>query len=77
MKIFQKTKDGSQPQTRIEKRVSTIGTTDLVIWAENSLSSIGKNIAGLGPKTYESYAEAELGAEALLAIVRELKKRIG
>lgn len=45
------------------------------MWVENSLFAIGKNIAGTGNKTLEQYDEAEFGAEALLAIVQELKKR--
>jgi hypothetical protein len=45
------------------------------MWVENSLFVIGKNIAGAGAKTADQYDEAELGAEALLAIVQELKKR--
>jgi hypothetical protein len=43
---------------------------------ETTLYGIGKNIAGLGPKTIENYLEAEENAEALLAIVQELKKRV-
>lgn len=45
------------------------------MWVENSLFVIGKNLAGVGTKTMDQYDEAELGAEALLAITRELKKR--
>lgn len=73
MRIFKK--DGSQQPTKLEKRVSTIGTVDLVIWAENCLSTVGRNVAGLGEKSPERYEEALLGAEALVAIVKELKKR--
>jgi hypothetical protein len=73
MKIFKK---AGQPQrTKLQTRISGIGTSELVIWAENSLSEIGRNVAGLGEKTFERYAEAEIAAEALLAICQELKKR--
>jgi hypothetical protein len=76
MKIFQKKKDGSQPKSRIEKRVSTIGTYDLILWAENALYVIGKEITHhQRDKDSNALYEAELGAEALLAIVRELQKR--
>jgi hypothetical protein len=47
----------------------------LVIWTENALFAIGKNVAGVGAKTPEQYAEAVMGAEALYAITLELKKR--
>jgi hypothetical protein len=46
-----------------------------VLWVENALFVIGKNIAGTGAKSPEQYEEAVLGAEALYAITLELKKR--
>ena len=58
------------------KRVSGIGTSDLIMWAENALFVLGKEITHhQRNKSMDSLLEAELGAEALLAIVRELKKR--
>jgi hypothetical protein len=58
--------------TRVEK----IGTTDLVVWAENSLFAIGKNLThwerDRNPALLE---EAHMGAEALHAITNELKRR--
>jgi hypothetical protein len=45
------------------------------MWVETTLSSIGKSVAGMGEKTFERYAEAEMSAEALLAMVTELKNR--
>lgn len=52
-----------------------IGTAELIGWVETTLYGIGKSLAGLGAKGPENYLEAEENAEALLAIVRELKKR--
>jgi hypothetical protein len=76
MMIFKKTKDGSQPQTKIQKRVAGISTPDLVTWAENALFVIGKETTNyLRTKSEESIYEADLGAEALHAITQELKKR--
>lgn len=76
MKILTKKKVGSQPQTKIQKRVSGIGTTELVAWAENALYIIGKEITHhQRDKTPHSLYEARLGAEALLAITDELIKR--
>jgi hypothetical protein len=74
MKIFKK--DGPHQPTKLEKRVASISTPDLVIWAENALYTIGKETTGW-LKTKESFLldEAELGAEALLAVIKELKKR--
>lgn len=46
------------------------------MWAENALYVIGKEITHhQRDKNIDALYEAELGAEALLAIVRELKKR--
>lgn len=76
MMIFQKKKDGSQPQSKIEKRVANIATPDLVIWAENALFVIGKEVTGwMRTKEAALLDEAALGAEALTAIINELKKR--
>ena len=73
MKILKK---AGQPQpTKLQKRIASIGTSELVTYVETTLYGIGKNIAGTGPKTDSSYLEAEENAEALLEIVRELKKR--
>ena len=56
--------------------MATIGTSDLIMWAENALYVIGKEVTHhQRDKNLDSLYEAELGAEALLAIVRELKKR--
>ena len=76
MTIFQKKKDGYQPQTKIQKRVAGISTPDLVTWAENALFVIGKELTGY-IRTHDSalLEEADLGAEALYAITQELKNR--
>lgn len=76
MMIFQKKKDGFQPQTKIQKRVASISTPDLVAWAENALFVIGKEVtAYLRTRNEDALYEADLGAEALYAITQELKKR--
>jgi len=76
MKILTKKKDGLQPASKIAKRVSGIGTSDLVLWAENALYVIGKEITHhQRDKNLDSLYEARMGAEALLAITEELIKR--
>lgn len=60
----------------MEQRVSKIGTSDLIMWAENALYVIGKEITHhQRDRSMDALSEAELGAEALTAIIRELKKR--
>lgn len=47
------------------------------MWAENALFVIGKEIThSQRDKNADALYEAELGAEALLAITRELRKRL-
>jgi hypothetical protein len=56
--------------------VASLTTYDLISWTENALFVIGKEITHYQKsKNIEALYEMELGAEALLAITRELKKR--
>lgn len=73
MKIFKK--DGQPQPTKLQKRISGLQTHDLVSWVETTLYGIGKAVAGLGAKSVEDYAVAEENAEALLALIQELKRR--
>ena len=74
MKILKK--DGPPQQSKLEKRISGISTPELVMWAENSLAVIGKGVYHHQRDGMDGLNDAELGAEALLAIVKELKKRM-
>ena len=74
MKILKKV--GRHQQTKLEKRVSGIGTPDLIMWAENALFVIGKEITHhQRSKSEDALNEALLGADALVAIIKELQKR--
>lgn len=69
-------KAGPQPQTQLERRVANIATPDLITWSENALYVLGKELTSyLRDHGSHHIDEAELGAEALLAITRELKRR--
>jgi hypothetical protein len=75
MKIFKK--DGNRQPTKLEKRVASIPTHELIGWAENALFEIGKGLTrSLHDKNPDVLAELEMGAEALLAITKEIRKRI-
>jgi hypothetical protein len=73
MKIFKKA--GLPQQSRLEKRVSSFGTSDLVVWVETMLPSIGKAVVHHSRDGVEVLVDAEKEAEAVLAVIRELKKR--
>jgi hypothetical protein len=74
--ILRKKRDGHQHQTKIQKRISNLATPELVSWAENALYIIGKEITGWQRSSNkELLMDSELGAEALLEIIKELKRR--
>jgi hypothetical protein len=74
MKIF--SKDGPLLPTKLTKRVEKIGTSELIVWSENALFAIGKNLTTWARnKDASLLEEAHIGAQALLAITTELKKR--
>lgn len=76
MMIFGKKQAGPQLPGKLIKRVEKIGTTELVLWSENALFTIGKNLTHWErDRRPELLEEAHMGAEALLAITNELKKR--
>ena len=61
---------------KVSKRVSKIPTSELAMWIDQSLYEIGKCMT-MYSKTRENIylEEALVGAEALHAVVDELKKR--
>jgi hypothetical protein len=61
---------------KVAKRVSKIPTSELEMWIDQSLYEIGKCMT-MYSKTRENIylEEALVGAEALHAVVDELKKR--
>jgi hypothetical protein len=59
----------------MEKRIASISTPELIIWAENSLFAIGRGIVHHQRDGIHALYEAKIGAEALLAITAELIKR--
>jgi len=63
-------------QTRLERRVAKISTPDLVLWADQTLFALGREMSQW-QKSRESLHldEAETSAEALLAVIREIKSR--
>lgn len=74
--ILRKKQAGPQLPTKLMTRVAKIPTSELIQWSENSLFQIGKYLTHYqGDNNPDMLEEAHMGAEALLAITSELKKR--
>jgi phosphoribosylpyrophosphate synthetase len=74
MKIFKK--GGPHQPTKIQKRIASISTPELVTWVETHLYIIGKETTGW-LKTKESFLldDSISASETLVDILKELKKR--
>lgn len=76
MTIFGKKQAGPQLPGKLTDRVAKISTPDLISWTEHALFAIGKSITHWSRENNQDMLEeAHMGAEALLAITTELKKR--
>jgi len=74
--IRRKSNKIEQEKTQVEKRVANLPTEDLTKWAEQALYGIGRNMSDWVKSSETLYIEeAKLGAEALLAVMSELKNR--
>ena len=71
-----KKKSPERERTKIEKRVDSLPTAELLPWTENALYTIGRNLTSW-QRSKDEYAleEARVGAEALYVILETLKKR--
>lgn len=69
-------KSETPKQTKIEKRVASLSNHDLVDWSEHSLYTIGRYLTEyIKSGDAAVLDECILGAEAMLAVMRELKRR--
>ena len=76
MMTFRKKRDGHQPQTKIQKRISKLPTSELISWSENALFVIGKEVTTwMRTNDKALLNDAEMGAEVLHEIIKELKRR--
>jgi hypothetical protein len=73
--IFKK-KTETKTKTKVEKRVSTLSTAELITWTDQVLYSVGRNVSAW-QKSQDKYSleEARMGAEALHAIMNALTER--
>jgi hypothetical protein len=63
-------------KTRVEKRVDSLPTSELVQWVEQALYPIGRNLAAWQKSEDLSYLEeARLNAEVVYTIVETINRR--
>lgn len=76
--IFSKSKEWTKPfPEKLAKRVSKIPTSELEMWVEQSIIEISKCMTYYSRKRDNVYIEeAVMGAEALHAVLDELKTRM-
>jgi hypothetical protein len=73
--MFKKKKE-QREKTKLEKRVASLPSTELVGWSENALYSVSRNLSTWQKSGDTFYLEeANVGIEALKAIVDTLRER--
>jgi len=74
MKIF-KSKQVRE-LTRVQRRVESLPTSELLGWTDQIIYSVGRNLSSwMKSQNNDSLEEARVGAEALHAILDTLSKR--
>lgn len=75
MKIFKSKK--VRELTKIERRVATMSTSELLGWTDQIMFTVGRNLtAWVKSQNEYTLEEARVGAEALHAILDTLSKRV-
>jgi hypothetical protein len=76
MKIFKRKSKNTKELSKVMRRVSGLPTAELLGWTDQIIYSIGRNLsAWQKSQNKSSLDEAQLGAEALHAILDTLKER--
>ena len=74
--MIRKKKPEERKLTKIEKRVESLPTSELMPWSEQSIYTIGRNLASWQRSQDNAYLEeARLGAEVLHTILESLARR--
>lgn len=74
--MFTKKKREERERTRLERRVRSLPTHDLLMWVDTTLSGIGQAISRYPDDPVIAVAEAKTFADALLGIITEMEKRL-
>jgi hypothetical protein len=63
---------------KISRRVGSLPRADLVTWSDQALYAVGRNLTAYQRDPLPEYLyEAQEGAQVLLAIVEEIRRREG
>lgn len=74
--IFKRGNKELPKKTKIEKRVETLPTSELVGWSETTLYSVSTNLNSWQKSRESAFLEeAKMGVEVLSAIVKTLQER--
>ena len=81
-RIVQKSEQSNNPPSAVVRRMKLLPDSELITWIDNTVISAGRNSSrGSRSERVEDQAaylhEAESDAEALLAMIRELRDRRG
>ena len=76
MKIFKRKSKTVKELTKIQRRVKSLPTPELLSWTDQILYSVGRNLSSWQKTQYkDNLEEARLGAESLSAILDTLSER--
>ena len=75
-KMFKRKTKTQKELTKVQKRVGSLPNSELLVWTDQIIYSIGRNLSAW-QKSQNQYSleEARLGAEALHAIIDKLHER--
>jgi len=76
MRIFKRRSKTVKELTKVQRRVNSLPTPELLTWTDQIMYSIGRNLSAWQKTQYkDNLAEARLGAESLNAILDTLSER--
>jgi hypothetical protein len=76
MKIFKRKSKMTKELTKVQRRVKSLSTPELLNWTDQIMYSVGRNLSAWQKTQYkDNLEEARLGAESLSAILDTLSER--
>jgi hypothetical protein len=74
--MFRRRTREERPKSKIERRASSLPTSELIGWSESSVYAVSRNLS-LWQRNQDPFylEEAKIGAEALMAITTTLHER--